>query len=286
MTVEFETSDGVEKRTADVLIGADGIHSAIRARMYPDQPPINWGGTLMWRGTSEAIPLRTDSSFIALGNHRQRVVMYPISKPDIGTGKSRINWIAEITYDDPSKYQNIGWFKRSGYEDFLYYFKDWKYDWLDVPELIRSADKIYENPMIDRDPIPSWVDDNVALLGDAAHSMYPVGSNGASQAIIDARVMCRKFIEFGLNALALEEYNRTLCDPISSLVLINRGAGPAGLLNIVDERCGGDFDDIEEIVTEIERKNFMEKFKVAAGFARDKLNAAPSIIPSNAKMIQ
>ena len=286
VTVEFETSDGVEKRTADVLIGADGIHSAIRARMYPDQPPINWGGTLMWRGTSEAIPLRTDSSFVAVGNHRQRVVMYPITRPDVGTGKSIINWIAEITYDDTSKYENMGWFKQSGYDDFLHYFKDWKHDWLDVPELIRSADKIYENPMIDRDPIPSWVDDNVALLGDAAHPMYPVGSNGASQAIIDARVMCRKFLDFGLNELALKEYDRTLCDPISSLVLINRGAGPAGLLNIVDERCGGDFDDIEEIVPEIERKNFMEKFKVAAGFARDKLNAAPSIIPSNAKVTQ
>ena len=278
VAVTLDTGDGPDEVTGRLLIGADGIHSAIRAQMHPEQPPIHWGGAIMWRGTSLARPVRTGSSFIGLGDHRHRMVIYPISAPDPDTGLALINWIAEVTYDDPSARDRTGWYNRVEIDDFIHYFEDWTYDWLDVPALIRGADAAYENPMIDRDPVPTWVDGPVALMGDAAHPMYPTGSNGASQAIIDARVLGAKFIEHGVNASALAAYNEQLCGPVSEVVLRNRGAGPFGLLNLVNDRCGGEFEDIETVVPRDEREEFMARYKAAAGFARDTLNAAPPTI--------
>lgn len=267
-----------------LLIGADGIHSAIRAQMHPDQPPIHWGGAVMWRGTTLARPIRTGSSFIGLGTHRQRMVVYPISHPDPETGLSLINWIAEVTYDDPSQHERVGWFREVPIDDFLHHFEDWTYDWLDVPGLIRAAGTAFENPMIDRDPVPTWVDGPVALMGDAAHAMYPTGSNGASQAIIDARVLGARFLDHGVSAEALAAYDAELCGPISEVVLRNRGAGPFGLLNMVNDRCGGEFDSIDDVIPEAERRDFMLKYQKAAGFARDALNAAPRLIPKGARV--
>ncbi|MEK9856373.1 MAG: FAD-dependent monooxygenase, partial [Rhodobiaceae bacterium] len=278
------TASGAETIVGSVLIGADGIHSAIRAQMHPDQPPIHWGGAVMWRGTSLARPIRTGSSFIGLGTHRQRMVIYPISHPDPETGMALINWIAEVTYDDPSARDSTGWFNRVGLDDFLPYFEGWTYDWLDVPALIRGADAAYENPMIDRDPVPFWNDGPVALMGDAAHPMYPTGSNGASQAIVDARVLGAKFLSHGVGAAALAAFNADLCKPVSEIVLRNRGAGPFGLLNMVNDRCGGEFEDIEDVIPQAEREDFMAKYKSAAGFARDSLNAAPPTIADGARL--
>ena len=276
--VALDTGNGSDEVTGRLLIGADGIHSAIRAQMHPQQPPIHWGGAILWRGTTLAWPVRTGSSFVGLGDHRHRIVIYPISAPDPATGLSLINWIAEVTYDDPSAWDRTGWYNRVEIGDFIHHFEDWTYDWLDVPALIRGADTAFENPMIDRDPVPTWVDGPVALIGDAAHPMYPTGSNGASQAIIDARVLGAKFIEYGVNASALAAYNEQLCGPVSEVVLRNRGAGPFGLLNLVNERCGGEFDNIETVVPRDEREEFMACYKAAAGFARDTLNAAPPTI--------
>ena len=274
----IETPDGILRERASLLIAADGIHSAIRAQMHPDQPPIHWGGAMLWRGTSLAKPVRTGSSFIGLGTHRHRMVIYPISAPDPETGLALINWIAEVTYDDVDHADRSGWFTRVDIEDFIHHFEDWTYDWLDVPALIRSADAAYENPMIDRDPVPFWVDGPVALMGDAAHPMYPTGSNGASQAIVDARVLGARFLEHGVTATALAAYDAQLCQPVSEVVLRNRGAGPFGLLNMVNDRCGGVFDDIDEVIPGAERAAFMARYKAAAGFARDTLNAAPPTI--------
>lgn len=280
VSIDLETGSGSVRETGTVLVGADGIHSAIRAQMHPQQPPIHWGGAIMWRGTTQAKPLRTGSSFVGLGTHRQRMVIYPISHPDPVTGLARINWIAEVTYDDPSAHDNVGWFREVDIGDFVHHFDGWTYDWLDVPALIRGADAVFENAMIDRDPVSTWVDGAVALLGDAAHAMYPTGSNGASQAVIDGRVLGAKFLAHGVGREALAAYNAELCEPISALVLRNRGAGPFGLLNMVNERCGGDFNSIDDVIPEQERVAFMARYKEAAGFARDALNvAAPTIAP-------
>jgi 5-methylphenazine-1-carboxylate 1-monooxygenase len=261
-----------------LLIGADGIHSAIRAQMHPSQPPIHWGGKMMWRGVTRARPIRTGASFIGLGTHRHRIVFYPISQPDRHTGLALINWVAEVTLDDADDRRLSGWFRQVPCSEFLHHFAQWRWDWLDVPALIEGAESAFENPMIDRDPVPTWVAGPVALLGDAAHAMYPTGSNGASQAIVDARVLGAALYEQGVGPEALARYDARLCGPISRLILRNRSEGPFGLLNTVDERSGGVFQNIDDVIPPAERAAFMADYRTAAGFAIETLNAAPPII--------
>ena len=276
-------ADGRQSRArGTLLIGADGIHSAVRAQMHPDQPPIHWGGALMWRGTARGRPLRTGSSFIGLGTHRQRMVIYPISHPD-ADGMADINWIAEVTFDDTTG-RDTGWFKPAAIDDFIHHFDGWQWDWIDVPALIRGSAAAFENPMIDRDPVPTWVQGRVALTGDAAHAMYPTGSNGASQAIVDARVIGAQMLAHGVTPAALAAYDAQLCGPVSEVVLRNRGAGPFGLLNLVNDRSGGVYDDIDAVVGPEERVAFMARYKAAAGFAMEALNAAAPTIPPGARV--
>jgi 2-polyprenyl-6-methoxyphenol hydroxylase-like FAD-dependent oxidoreductase len=264
---------------ARLLIAADGLHSAVRAQMHPNQPPIHWGGAIMWRGTTPGVPIRSGASFVGLGTHRHRVVFYPISQPDPATGLATINWIAEITVDNSQGLRDGDWNRKVPIESFIHHFDGWRYDWLDVPAMLRGADEVFEYPMIDRDPVPTWVDGRVALLGDAAHVMYPTGSNGASQAIVDARVLGAAMLEHGVTSEALRAYDRKLCAEISAVILRNRGAGPFGLLNMLDERCGSVFDDIDAVIPAAEREEFMSRYRSAAGFARERLNAAPPTIP-------
>ena len=261
-----------------LLIGADGLHSAVRAQMHPRQPPIQWGGAIMWRGVTRGVPIRTGASFVGFGTHRHRVVFYPISGRDPTSGLADINWIAEITVDNAGGRRDGDWNKRVRHEDFLHHFEDWTHDWIDIPAMLRGAADVFEYPMIDRDPVPTWVDGRVALLGDAAHVMYPTGSNGGTQAIIDARVLGASMLAHGVTPAALRDYDQRLCKDVSALVLRNRGAGPFGLLNLLDERCGGVFDDIESVIPRAERDAFMHGYKAAAGLAMEKLNVSPPIL--------
>lgn len=285
VTALIENPDGaVSEETGRLLIGADGLHSAVRAQMHPDQPPIHWGGAIMWRGTSQSAPIRTGASFVGLGTHQHRFVFYPISQPDPETGLATINWIAEVTIDPSEGWTNSGWFKPVEIDSFAHHFDGWTYDWLDIPALLRGAEIAYENPMIDRDPVSTWHDDGVLLIGDAAHPMYPTGSNGASQAIVDGRFLAACFVRHGLTWEALAAYDAEFCETVSQIVLRNRGAGPFGLLNLVDERCGGTFDDIDAVVSAQERADFMAGYKAAAGFAVEKLNASPATIGAGTRI--
>ena len=285
VTARVEHPDGATSEAhGALLIGADGIHSAIRAQMHPDQPPIHWGGAVMWRGTTWGKPIRSGASFVGLGTHRQRMVFYPISHPDPKTGLSIINWIAEVTMDNSEGRKQSGWFRQVPTADFAHHFDDWIWDWLDVPALTRGADIVFENPMIDRDPVPTWRDGPVLLLGDAAHAMYPTGSNGGSQAIVDARILGAAMIAHGATQEALATYDEKLCGPISQLILRNRGSGPFGLLNLVDARCGGTFDNIDEVIPLQERTEFMAGYKAAAGFAIESLNKSPRTIAEGARV--
>lgn len=284
VTAQVEDRDGAVAEVAGTLLfGADGIHSAIRAQMHPDQPPIHWGGTIMWRGTARGVPIRSGSSFVGLGTSRHRVVIYPISQPD-ADGLADINWIAEQTYDTDHDWTKSGWFRPVGLSEFAHEFDGFVYDWLDLPALLAKSDLAYENPMIDRDPLPNWVDGPVALIGDAAHPMYPTGSNGASQAIMDARQIGRIMLDRGVSPAALAEFDAAFCGPIGQVAMRNRGAGPFGLLNMVDERCGGTFDDIDDVIPAEERAAFMLAYQKAAGFAKEQLNTAPPTIPAGARV--
>ena len=285
VTALLEDRDGRRhEATGRLLLAADGLHSAVRAQMHPHQPPIQWGGAILWRGTSPGVPIRSGASFVGLGSARHRVVFYPISPVDPATGLATINWIAEITVDNRDGWTQGDWNRRVQLADFAHHFDGWNFDWLDVPAMLRGAAEVFEYPMTDRDPVPTWVDGRVALMGDAAHVMYPTGSNGASQAIIDARVLGAAMVAHGVGPAALQAYDQRLCADVSALVLRNRGAGPFGLLNLVDERCGGVFDHIDDVIPADERAAFMARYKAAAGFAIETLNAAPPTIAPGAQV--
>ncbi|MCH2633764.1 MAG: flavin-dependent oxidoreductase [Acidimicrobiales bacterium] len=275
----FVDSDGKEQKVeGSILVGADGLHSSVRAQMHPNDGPPKWGGAVMWRGTTQAKPIRTGASFVLLGKLEQRFVCYPISQPDPITGKAIINWIAELTYDTSKEWGHSDWNTQVPVEKFINHFSDWSYEWLDVPQLIREASAVYEYPMVDRDPLTTWVDGRCVLVGDAAHVMYPVGSNGASQAIVDTRVLGSAFVKHGLDQTALLHYESLNLKEMNELVLRNRGAGPIGILGIVEERCGGVFDKIEDVIPRSEIEQYMSNYKAAAGFAIETLNNAPPTI--------
>ncbi len=283
VTLKLETGHGRQTVRGRLLIGADGIHSQIRAQMHPDQGPIHWGGALMWRGTVKARPLRTGSSFVGLGTGRHRMVIYPISRTD-SDGHALINWIAEVTVDSSGGWGGDRWFEAAEVSDFVHHFEAFRYPWLDVPAFLSRSTAAWMNPMIDRDPVPTWVEGRVALMGDAAHAMYPTGSNGASQAIVDARTIGAMMVRHGVGPAALVAYDDALCAPVSELVLRNRNSGPFGLLDIVDARCGGVFDHIDTVIPPQERADFIADYKAAAGFAMERLNAAPPTIAPGARV--
>ena len=277
--VSFQSGSGkVTSIEGSVLVGADGLHSAARHQMRPNEGPPVWGGPVMWRGTSEAVPIRTGASFVLVGKLDQRFVCYPISHPDPSTGLATINWIAELTYDTSQDWGDSDWNREVPVTKFLDQFQDWAFDWLDIPALIRGASTVYEYPMVDRDPIENWVDGRCVLIGDAAHVMYPVGSNGASQAIVDARVLGAAMQQLGVSVAALKSFEDAMLQDVNELVLRNRGAGPIGILGLVEERCGGVFDDIEDVIPRAEIEDYMARYKAAAGFAIETLNNSPRTI--------
>ncbi len=272
------------KIDGSLLIGADGLHSATRRQLHPNEGPPIWGGAVLWRGTALGQPIRSSSAFTLVGNLEQRFVHYPISAADAETGLQVQNLIAELTFDPSEGWSDSDWSRQANLDDFLPEFESWNFDWLDIPAMMRKAGTIYEYPMVDRDPAATWVDGRMGLIGDAAHVMYPVGSNGASQAIVDARVMGAKLIEHGVGPDALHAFEDQLLKPMNALVLRNRGAGPVSILGLVEERCGGVFGDINDVIPHDEIQTFMAKYKVAAGFAIDELNAAPQTIPTGSRV--
>lgn len=283
--VDIDTRNGSTTQIeGSLLIAADGLHSTVRAQMHPDQPEPHWGGQILWRGATPGPPVRSGAAFTLVGTHDQRFVHYPISSIDPDTGLQLQNWIAELTVDTDDGLTGSDWNKQVDIQKFLPAFADWTFDWLDIPSLVRGAPAVWEFPMVDRDPVDQWFDDRVCLIGDAAHVMYPVGSNGASQAIVDARVMGAKFLEFGVKPDALTSFEEQLLAPMSALVLRNRGHGPIGILEVVDERSGGYFDDIDAVIPRAEVEAFMADYKAAAGFAIDALNSAPPIISPGAQI--
>lgn len=177
---------------ADLLGGADGVHSVVRRACYPEEGPPKWNGVMMWRAVTEAQPLLSGRTMIMAGHFARRAVVYPISRQHEARGAALLNWVAEFKVADGQPEPTRDWEHRARLEDVLAPFESYVFEFLDVPALIRGAEAIYQYPMVDRDPLPTWNFGRVTLLGDAAHPMFPVGSNGASQAIIDARLLARE----------------------------------------------------------------------------------------------
>jgi len=218
-----------------------------------------------------------------IGHKTQRFVTYPISAPDPKTGLATINWIAELSFDPNAGWNKEDWNREADIGDFLPAFANWKFDWLDVPALITSAAKVYEYPMVDRNPIDNWTEGAISLMGDAAHATYPVCSNGASQAIIDARKLGRHLLNHGICPAALAAYQDEMLPITTKIVLTNRGSGPDAVLQLIEERCGGAFDNIEDVASHQELSDHAAKYKAIAGFSIEALNKAPPIISHGAK---
>ncbi|WP_328958980.1 flavin-dependent oxidoreductase [Kitasatospora purpeofusca] len=253
------------RHDCDLLVGADGIHSAVRAALFPGEGAPPWNGLVLWRGTTRAEPFLTGRSMIMAGDGTQKFVAYPI-----GDGRL-VNWIAERPLDgEPPERGN--WNRHADLAAVVAHFADWRFDWLDVPAVIAGAGAAFEYPMVDREPLPHWSGDGVVLLGDAAHAMYPIGSNGASQAIIDARVLAHSLATTGSTA-AYEEIRRPAT---TALQLANRRQGPEVVMKLAHERAPGGFDDIEAVVPLAERAEISASYKRTAGFDPALLNERAS----------
>jgi len=261
-----------------MLIAADGIHSAIRAQMNPDEGSPVWGGAVLWRATSLAKPFLTGASMAMIGHEWQKFVTYPISGIDPETGLAEINWVAEIKKKPDALWNREDWNRPGKLDDFLPAFESWKFDWLDVPALIRAAKDIYEYPMVDRDPLDNWSDGRITLMGDAAHPMYPIGSNGASQAILDARILGKQLIAEGVTEAALAAYEAERRPATSKIVAANRGNGPDQIMQVVEEKCQGMFETIDEVMTPEELADHAARYKALAGFDLETLNSRPPLI--------
>lgn len=261
-----------------VVIAADGIHSAIRRQMVPDEGAPIWNGAIMWRGTTLAKPfLGGDAMFLA-GHDRQRFVAYPLTAEDPATGLSQINWIAELRVDPARALSKGDWNRPAEKADFLPAFKDWDFGWVDCPSLIRASGTVYEYPMVDREPLPSWTVGSVTLMGDAAHATHPVGSNGATLAIIDARKLGAAIRDHGLTRAALLAYEREMRPRAEGVLRANRGKGPDAVMQLVEDRCGGVFHDIETVIPRANLAAHAETYKRLSGFTVDGVNGQPPIL--------
>jgi 2-polyprenyl-6-methoxyphenol hydroxylase-like FAD-dependent oxidoreductase len=279
VVAQFRGHDPV---VGSVLIGADGIHSGLRARFVPDEGPPIWNGAILWRGVTEGVPFMGGRTMIMAGHEFQKFVAYPISRTAYEQGKSVINWIAELKFAPDHGWRREDWNRPGQLADFLPQFADWRFDWLDVPAVIQAANTIYEFPMVDRDPLPRWTRGRATLLGDAAHPMYPIGSNGASQAILDARALARELRAKGANLAALLTYEAERRPATSSIVLANRGNGPEQVMQMVQERAPDGFASITTVLSAAELEDVATGYKRVAGFDKDALNTRPSLIDAPA----
>jgi 2-polyprenyl-6-methoxyphenol hydroxylase-like FAD-dependent oxidoreductase len=264
---------------ADLIVAADGIHSAVRAQFYPDEGTPKWNKRVLWRGQTEAAPYLDGHTMVMAGHQNTKFVCYPISPEAAARGRSLVNWIAELLIADADEWRAGDWTRRGDPADFLPSFAQWHFGWLDVPAIIRGASHIYEYPMLDRDPVDRWTFGRVTLLGDAAHPMYPIGSNGASQAILDARHLALALSRGDIDA-ALATYETERRPATSKLVLMNRANGPEQVMQTAHERAPQGFGHIHEVIGADELEAVAGRYKRAAGFDREALNTRVSLSPT------
>ena len=244
------------------LIACDGIHSAIRKQLYPDEGEPHYTGVNMWRGVTRWKPVLSGASMTRAGwLATGKLVHYPIRNH--GDGTQLVNWLWEI---ETPEYKRWDWNRAAKVEDFIAGAQSWRFDWLDVPAFLRAAELVLEYPMVDKDPLPAWTFGRVTLLGDAAHPMVPRGSNGAGQAILDARALAQ-CLQSGNNPLKAYEEQRL--GPTSNVVLENRRNPPDAILREVYERTGDrPFERIDAVISAQELAALSERYKQVAGLRR------------------
>ncbi len=253
---------------ADALIAADGIHSTVRAHFYPEEGGPRWNGVMMWRGVTEGDAFLDGRTMAQAGHERQKFVCYPISKRHLDRGRALINWIADLKLDHREMPNREDWNRPGRLQDFLPQFASWHFGWLDVPAVIRSASAIYEFPMVDRDPLPRWSFGRVTLLGDAAHPMYPIGSNGATQAILDADCIARLLAEAPGVEEALARYEAERLPKAAAIVHMNRQRGIDQILEIVEQRAPNGFERLEDVLPQAELDAIVDRYRQATSMQK------------------
>jgi 2-polyprenyl-6-methoxyphenol hydroxylase-like FAD-dependent oxidoreductase len=277
VTAYFFDRNGAHRATArgDVLIGADGIHSVVRDKLFPNEGPPRWNGLMLWRGALDWPAFLTGRSMVVAGGLAAKLVVYPIaegSRPD----KRLTNWAVVGRVGDGSTPvpQKQDWSRPGRFEDLMPHVQRFRIPYVDARGLIEATNEFWEYPMCDRDPLPRWSDGRVTLLGDAAHPMYPVGSNGASQAILDARCLADRLKDADHPVHALWSYEQTRLPMTAEIVQMNRRGGPEGVIDAVEARAPDGFSNIEDVLSFEQRKAIVRGYASAAGFAREQVNKA------------
>ncbi|MFT3798070.1 flavin-dependent oxidoreductase [Microbacterium sp.] len=272
-TARFATGGGEVEAEADVLIGADGIHSALRALRYPDDGDPAWSGLTLWRGTAVVPPFLDGRTMIMAGDGDQKFVAYPLEAPR-PDGLQRLNFIAERRGEGSA---DADWNRTVDPAPIAELFRDWRFDWLDVPAAIAAAEEILEYPMVDRDALPRWSFGRTTLLGDAAHAMYPNGSNGGSQAILDARTLAFQLATAASIDEALAVYDDIRRPATAKLLEMTRQTGPEKVMLLARERAPRGFADVHDVIPATELEQIAADYKLAAGFHPDALGQRSSL---------
>lgn len=270
-TVHFVDAKGAKRPSvrADIVIACDGVNSTIRRQFYPDEK-VAFAGINTWRGVTVHKPILTGKSYLRVGSiHTGKLVIYPIVDNVDGQGNQLINWMAEIQREGESMND---WNRPGNRADFEALYADWKFDWLDVPALIANAQQILEYPMVDKDPVGRWTFGRVTFMGDAAHPMYPRGSNGAAQGLIDARTLAELLVVTPDPQSALQAYDQARVGPTAKVVQTNRSTPPDYINIKVDELTGGrPFRHIDDVISQDELRQISENYKKIAGFSQQAL---------------
>jgi 5-methylphenazine-1-carboxylate 1-monooxygenase len=272
VSVHFSDSPGGARQNTvrgRAAIACDGINSAIRKQFFPDEGEPRYSGVNMWRGVTRWKPMLSGASMVRAGwlSHG-KMVIYPI-RPAGTNGLQLVNWVAEI---ETASYRKRDWTRAGAIEDFIGAFAHWHFDWLDVAAFIRAADHVLEFPMVDQDPLPRWSFGRTTLLGDAAHPMVPRGSNGAGQAILDARALTTALLEHADPVAALASYEKQRLEATTRIVLTNRTNPPDAILREVFERTGDrPFGKVEDVISRDELVALSEGYKKIAGYSKDAL---------------
>lgn len=250
---------------AAAVVGADGIHSVVRQVLVVDEGRPKWNGAILWRGLVGHEPVLDGRTMIWAGHPEQKFIAYPIRNlPD---GRQQINFIAELGRPNDPFAEREDWNRPGNLDDFAPAFASWQFPWLDVPALLAASPGTFVFPMVDRDPLPSWSDRRVTLLGDAAHPMYPIGSNGASQAILDGRVLAACLRDHTDPSEAFARYESVRRPATSAIVIANRGLGPEVPMQLVEERAPHGFTNIADVITPDEIAAVTDSYRRTAGLA-------------------
>jgi 5-methylphenazine-1-carboxylate 1-monooxygenase len=250
---------------AEIAVSCEGIHSAIRKQLYPDEGPPRYSGINMWRGVTRAKPFLTGASMVRIGWLKPaKVLVYPIRDAIDAAGRQLINWVVDI--ETPQYKPQRDWNRRGRLDDFMHAVRDWHFDWLDVPALLEAADMILEYPMVDQDPLERWTFGRLTLLGDAAHPMYPRGANGAAQSILDCRALADCLKNERDPQVALRQYERARLPATAKVVLTNRQNPPDAILREVFLRTGDrPFRSIGDVISREELAGMSENYHRISG---------------------